>query len=881
MKDFTLNPPKLGGWLLKTMASYEDNLPLLGDFDEEFEFIARSKGYLRAWLWYWFHILKSFPIFLKDFMYWRSIMFFNYLKIALRNIRRHKGYSFINIAGLSVGMACFLLILLFSQYEFSYEQHHKNADRIYRVNVEQTLTDRVFRAQTSPVPLAEALYNELPEVTQFTRFQSLPTFLVRHEDRRYYEGEVIFADSGVLDMFTFQLLIGDINTALKEPNSVVLTKEMATKYFGNQDPSGQLLVLNNNYIRNMSVMVKGVMKNHPENSNIQPDFLVSLESLRDIAPDAGYWNNWISQQIESYILLPEGQSVAEMEAKIAGVFEKHKGEEDKRVLKLEQFKQMHLYSEVQNTGDIRTIYIFLATGLLILLIACINFMNLSTARSANRAKEVGMRKVVGAMRRQLIKQFFGETFLFSVFSMLVALILVYAFLPLLNSLTGQFIRFEDIGRAGIISGLIGIVFLVGFLAGSYPALFLSAFQPVNVLKGIFKTGSKGGMFRKVLVISQFSITIGLIACTFILGRQLRFMHNRDLGFEKDQILVIRNNSLEASQDIQPLKTALLQNPRIKGVTGSLQLPSSIGMYNNVTWEGAPEGKEIELMHNSVSYDFLDTYEIELLAGRDFSPEFPADQRNTRGPGEDSLNAGGVIINEEAARRFGWKDSIGKKVIQTFGGSRNYYTVIGVIKDFHFSSLKNAIQPMNLFLSLDSNRYISVNIQTQDMPGTLAFIEETWNKTYPNYPIEYFFLDSVFERRYRSEERLQNLFGYFSTLAIFIACLGLFGLASFAAEQRTKEIGIRKVLGAPVSGIVTLLSKEFTIWILAANIIAWPLAYLAMHSWLRGYAYRINLNSQIGFFFIAALGALFIAWLTVSFQAIKAALANPVDSLRYE
>jgi putative ABC transport system permease protein len=631
----------------------------------------------------------------------------------------------------------------------------------------------------------------------------------------------------------------------------------------------------------MSVMVSGVMKNHPKNSNVQPDFLVSLESLRDIAPEDGYWNNWISQQILSFILLPEGHSVVEMEKKIAGVFEKHKREDDKRVLKLEQFKRMHLYSEVQNTGDIRTIYIFLATGLLILLIACINFMNLSTARSASRAKEVGMRKVVGAMRRQLIKQFFGETLLFSVFSMFVALILVYALLPLLNSLTGLFIRFEDIGRAGIISGLIGIVFLVGILAGSYPSLFLSAFQPVNVLKGIFKTGSKGGLFRKVLVISQFSITIGLIVCTFILGRQLRFMHNRDLGFQKDQILVIRNNSLEASQDIQPLKTALLQNPRIKGVTGSLQLPSSIGMYNNVTWEGAPEGKEIELMHNSVGYDFLGTYEIELLDGRDFSPEFPADQRNTRGPGEDSLNAGGVIINEEAARRFGWKDAIGKKVIQTFGDSRNYYTVIGVIKDFHFSSLKNAIQPMNLFLSLDSNRYISVNIQTQDMPGTLAFIEETWNKTYPNYPIEYFFLDSVFERRYRSEERLQNLFGYFSTLAIFIACLGLLGLASFAAEQRTKEIGIRKVLGAPVSGIVVLLSKEFTLWVLAANIIAWPLAYLAMHSWLQGYAYRINLNSQIGFFFIAALGALFIAWLTVSFQAIKAALANPVDSLRYE
>jgi len=389
------------------------------------------------------------------------------------------------------------------------------------------------------------------------------------------------------------------------------------------------------------------------------------------------------------------------------------------------------------------------------------------------------------------------------------------------------------------------------------------------------------VFRKILVVSQFSITIALIVCTFILGRQLRFIHNRDLGFKKDQILVIRNNSVEGMRNIQPFKTALLQNPKIKGVAGSLQLASSIGMYNNVTWEGAPQGEKIELIHNSVGYDFLDTYEIELIAGRDFSPEFAADLGNADGASGDFLNAGSVILNEEAVRRFGWEDAIGKKVIQTFGDARYYYTVIGVIKDFHFSSLKYAIQPMNLFLSLDSNRYVSMNIQNQDIPGTLSFVEETWNRINPAYPMDYFFLDSVFERRYRSEERLLRLFGYLSALAIFIACLGLFGLASFAAEQRTKEIGIRKVLGAPVSGIVVLLSKEFTRWVLVANIIAWPLAYLAMHSWLQGFAYRLNLNSQIGFFLIAAVGALFIAWMTVSFQAVKAAIANPIDSLRYE
>jgi putative ABC transport system permease protein len=766
-------------------------------------------------------------------------------------------------------------------YEFSYESHHQNADRIYRVNVEQHLTDQVFRAQTSPVPLAEALYNELPEVIEFARFQSLRTFLVRHEEKRYYENDVVFADHGALEMFTFPILKGDKTTALKEPNTVVLTEEMATKYFGNQEPIGKSLAVENNLIGKMSVMVTGVMKDHPKNSNIQSNILISMESLKDIAPPAAYWNNWISQQLVSYIMLPETHSAVVVEKKIAEVFAKHQREDDKRVLKLEQLKRMHLYSPVANTGDIRTIYIFLATGLLILLIACINFMNLSTARSANRAKEVGMRKVVGARRKQLIRQFFGETLLFSAFSMVLSLGMVYVFLPSLNNLTGQFIRFGDIGRTEIILGLFGIIVLVGMLSGSYPAFFLSAFQPTTVLKGIFRTGRKGRVFRKVLVISQFSITIALIVCTFILGRQLQFMRNKEMGFKKDQILVISNDSASGSQNLQPFKTALMQNPKILGVCASLQLPSRIGMYNNVTWEGAPEGEKIELIHNSVDYDFIDTYEIELIAGRNFSPEFPSDHRNTRESGGDFQNAGAVILNEEAVRRFGWEDAVGKNVIQTFGGNRYYYTVVGVIKDFHFSSLKNAINPMNLFLSLGSNRYISVNMQAQDIPRTISFIEETWNELFPTLPMDYYFLDSVFESQYRSEERLQRLFGYFSALAIFIACLGLFGLASFAAEQRTKEIGIRKVLGSSVSGIVGLLSKEFTWLVLLANLIAWPTAYFASRAWLKGFAYRIDINSQIGFFFIAAGSALLIAWLTVSYQAIRAAHANPIDSLRYE
>lgn len=881
MKGRFYPPPKIAQWLIHRLLPRTECAYLGGDFDEIYCSILEEKGRMAANRWYWLQLAQSLPEIFLNTIYWSLVMLQNYLKITFRNIIRHLGYSLINIAGLSVGMASFILILLFAMYEISYESHHVNADRIYRVNVEQRLTNQVFRAQTSPVPLAETLYNEVPDVIQFARFQSLPTFLVRHKEQRYYEKEVVFTDQGTLEMFTFPILKGDKKTALKEPNTVVITEEMAAKYFGIQDPIGKSLAVENNLIGKMSVMVTAVMQDHPRNSNMRYNILISMESLRDIAPKAAYWNNWISQQLVSYIMLPETHSVAEVEEKSAFVFATHQQEDDKRVLKLEQLKRMHLYSAITDTGDIRTIYIFLAVGLLILFIACINFMNLSTARSAKRAKEVGLRKVVGAGRNQLIQQFFGETLLFSSFSMILALTLVYVFLPLLNNLTGQFIQFEDIGRTEIIMCLFAIVFLVGLLSGSYPALFLSAFQPTSVLKGIFKTGHKGTPFRKVLVISQFSITIFLLVCTFILGRQLQFMRDKSLGFKKDQILVINNDSSEGSQNIQTLKTSLLQYPNILGVCGSLQLPSRISMYNNVTWEGAPEGEEIELIHNSVDHDFIDTYEIGMIAGRNFSPEFPTDLRNARGPAGDSQNAGAVILNEEAVRRFGWKDPIGKKVIQTYGGARYHYTVIGVIKDFHFSSLKESIRPMNLFLSKNSSRYISVNMHTHDIPETLSFIEETWNNIYPDLPLDYFFLDSMFDRQYRSEERLQHLFGYFSALAIFIACLGLFGLTSFAAEQRTKEIGVRKVLGSSVVGIVGLLSKEFTWLVLASNAVAWPVAYLVSRAWLGSFAYRIELNSQFAYFITATILALLIAGLTVSFQALRAARANPVDSLRYE
>ncbi len=711
---------------------------------------------------------------------------------------------------------------------------------------------------------------------QFTRFFTFNNRLVSFEDKRFYEREVYFVDPGVLEMFDFPFVLGQAETALEDKNFVVITQDIAVKYFGREDPIGKSLVIDGEIPLN----VTGVIQNHPKSTNMNPQILISFKTIESLAPPS-FLTNWISPQLQSYILFAPDHSVQEMEEKIEVVFSKYQSSQDVRVLKLEQFKKMHLYSIVSNTGDIKTIYIFLAVGFLIILTACINFMNLSTARSTSRAKEVGMRKVVGANRRQLIRQFIGESLVFSAISVVFALLLVYIFLPMLNSLTGQFIQFADIGRTGILLGLVGVVLLVGFLSGSYPALFLSGFKPALVLKGTLRTGMKGSMFRKVLVVAQFSISIILIACTLILGKQLHFMRDMDLGFKKDQIVVLRNNSGELQQNIQPLRDALLQNPQITGVAQSYQLPSSIGMYNNVTWEGAQDEERIELIFNDIDYNFLDTYEIELLQGRNFSKEFPADSRFSSQEGRSREQAGSVLLNEEAVKKFGWKDPVGKTVIQTYGETRLYFNVIGVIKDFHFSSLRNPIVPMNFFLRERGLRYISVKIQTEDVSRTLGYIEDTWKRFAPQTPFDSFFLDTVFERRYQSEKRLQKLFVYFSVLAIFIGCLGLFGLASFAAEQRTKEIGIRKILGASDSLIIVLLSKEFTRLVLAASVIAMPLAYLAMSTWLKGYAYRININNHIVLFLGAAFAALAIALVTISFQAIKAARSNPVDSLRYE
>jgi len=796
-------------------------------------------------------------------------MFKNYIKTAWRNMRRNKGNAVINIAGLGVGLACFVLILLYTGYEFSFEQHNPNAGRVYRIYVEHEKPDRVYRVASTPVPLVEALEKEIPEIEAFTRYQYLPNLAVKYGDNNFVERQMVAVDPGVFDTLGFRLIAGDPATALQDMYTAVVTQDIARKYFGDADPLGKTLTVDNS----ISFMIRGIMRNHPANSDFTPDILISFASIKEMY-GPGYATNWLSQVLQSFVLLPPQHSVPVLEEKIAACFEKYRAREnDLRTFRLENLGRMHLFS-IFGDRRITTVSIFLGVGILILLMACINFMNLATARSAKRAREVAMRKVAGAKRNQIIAQFLGESFVYVFLAFLLALLLSAALLPLLRNITGQPLVMAGILQAPLPVVLLSAWLVVGFLSGSYPAFYLSAFRPAGIFQGAAGSSRKGAGFRRILVVFQFTISIILIAATFAIIHQINYMAGKSLGFRKNQILVLRT---PPRRSIQPFKVMLQDNPDILSVTGSAMLPHSIGRYNTVTWEGAVADESVTIIHNTVDHDFLKTFEIPLVQGRDFSREFPSDVQVGSRRSDD---AGAVIINETAARRFGWKNPIGKKVIQTYGELRIYYTVIGVIKDFHFTSLRNPIVPLKIFVRPDLNaNYISIKVRPENIPHTLETIQFTWTQFNPGYPFEYFFYDSVFERRFQQERSLLILFQYFSFLAIFIACLGLFGLASFAAEQRTKEIGIRKILGATSRGLVLLLGGQFSRWVLIANLIAWPLAYVGVSRWLAGYAYHASM--RLDALFWSGLLVLAIALLTVSFQAFKAARANPADSLRYE
>ena len=807
-------------------------------------------------------------------------MFKNYLKIALRNILKYKGYSIINIAGLTIGIACCLVIILYVKDELSYDRFHSKADRIYRV-IEHVKIDGVGEESASmPFPFGETIPVEFPDAIEASvrlfNFQS-PTLSLEYGtsgEKRFNEPRFYFADSNFFQIFDFELVRGNAETALDEPNSIVITESMVPKYFGDEDPMGKTL----RYQNALNLQVTGIAKDVPANSHIQFDFLASFSTIRPIF-GGQYPQNWYWNPCWTYVLLSEGVSPDYVESRFPEMIEKYFPQviKDKTTIFMQPLTDIHLKSnldyEMHPNSNESYVYIFSAIAVFILLIACINFMNLATARSANRSREVGMRKVLGAFRIQLVKQFIGESLLLSFISAVLAVISVQLFLPVFNNFASKAIAMDFLGDAFLLLIVFLIALFVGAVSGIYPALFLSAFQPAAVLKGSTTKGASNTLLRKGLVVVQFAVSIILLIGTTILFEQLNFLQNKNLGFDKDKVIMVHAYNSGLATWYDTFKGQILQDPRVLNATVMEEALGSKNQTATYQPEGSPNNQSHQIPRLLGHFDFTETLGMEMAAGRGFSKEYAADTLNS------------LIINEAAAKFFGWtpEEAIGKRIDQGIGQQVLSRRIVGVIKDFNYASLHNPIKPfilelpqnqfqMNIFM-----RYIAVKVNTDDFQSTIAFLEEKFREVVPNRSFEYFFLDDNLNKLYDAETKMSKVFTAFSILAIFIACLGLFSLASFTAEQRTKEVGIRKVMGASVIGIVGLISKEFIILVIAANIIAWPLANFVMNNWLETFAYRIYFGW--GTFLISGLTALVIAMLTVSYQAFKAATANPVDSIR--
>ncbi len=806
-------------------------------------------------------------------------MFRNYLTIAYRNALRHRGYAVINVMGLAVGMTCCILILLYVQDELGYDRYASRHDRIYRLTMAIETPDRAeTRTARSPTAWGWMLTDAFPEVEGFTRIKApLVSWQVTYVEgnRRFNEPGFYFADPGILDLFDFRLISGDANTALNAPNTVVMTESTAARYFGDEEALGKVIRIDNTY----DLTVTGVMEDVPRNSHMTFGFLGSFETL-NVNPiyggtDYGRNTQNFGPDLYTYLLLAEGISPESLDPKLAEFIESRYGPALNQFnaqveAELQPLTSIHLHSnldgELGANSDIAYIYIFSAVAFFLLLIACINFMNLATARSAGRAREVGIRKVLGAYRVQLIGQFMGESTIMAVLSLIVAVGLVYAFLPAFNALAGKelIFAFDDMSMA---FGLIGIVVLAGALAGSYPALFLSSFQPVAVLKGSSRAGAVNTNLRKMLVVLQFVISVVFIIGTGAVADQMRFVQDKHLGFDKEQLVVMPLGDPRQRLIYNAYKNKISGYPDVLGVTVANEMPG--GLVNDIlfTPDGAPEEELVRINNMWIDHDFIRTMGIELTAGRDFSRSFPT----------DTLQA--FVVNEAAVNWLGWEGApLDRKIrLGNFKDGR----VIGVVRDFHVRSLHSGIEPMMLQLAPgpDPLHYLAIRIAPDDLAGTMGFLESSWREIYPDDSFTYTFLDEDFNRLYQNEARQGRIFRSFSILAVFIACLGLLGLASFTAEQRTREIGVRKVLGASASGIVALLSKEYVRLVVYANLIAWPIAYFVMNDWLDGFAYRTDLSPWI--FVLAAALAIAVTMLTVSYRAVSVAHTDPVDALQHE
>jgi ABC-type antimicrobial peptide transport system permease subunit len=815
MKQKLLKPPKIATWILRHMAVTNEEVSLIGDLEEEYRIRAQKTNPAKANLWYWTQVLVSILPFVKTSLYWSIEMIKNYLKIAWRNIQKHGVFSFINITGLAIGMACCIMILLWVQDELSFDTFHTNRENIYRV-VADWEKHSWEGLEATPAPFAPAIEEQIPEIQQAARCAPHSRMVFRYKDKAFYENRGLITDRSFFDIFTFSFAEGDPKTAFKEPTNIVITETMAQKYFGGENPIGKAI-----QVEGQLATVTGVLRDIPHNSHLQFDFVSSFEFIKELS---NYNTSWGAYNFTTYVYVQDGVDPQGLAKKMTAVALKNESPQVKEGL---QFRLQPLFEVYLDARSYQFPIVTLGDAKYVLLFTIVAFFVL---------------------------------FIF-------ALVLVALFLPAFNQLSGKHMFLSTANTSQILS-LFVIVLLTGVIAGSYPAIYLSAFRPVDVLKGLKESKSKGILFRNILVVVQFSLSIMLIFGTTVVYKQLHYIQSTKLGFDKENIvhIPIKEN---IGKKYATVKNDLLKNPNILSVSAQ-RYPfaettrRSSGVF---AWEGKDLDRRVDLVFAGVDYDFFKTLNLDMATGRPFVKETPSDEK------------GGYILNESAIREIGLDSPVGKR----FAVRDREGTIVGVVKDAHFRSFHHEIEP-RLFYIADMSQaadagLVLIRIHGAKTEDALSHIERVWKDINPVSPFEYHFLDQTYDRLYRSEKRVGTIFNLFTVLAIFISCLGLFGLASFMAEQRTKEIGIRKVLGASSSKIITLLTKEFTKWVLVANLIAWPVAYYVMNKLLQTYVYRTAIG--IDTFIISGLIALTIALLTVSYQAFKAARSNPADSLRYE
>jgi len=853
---------KLSEKVLGIFAEDDVKFSVIENLEYKHKSVSKEKSILVATFVCLFYFLQILFTLILENISWNFMMFKNYSKSALRALSGNKTTSIINIIGLSISMSVSVLILLYVLNEVSYDRFHENSRNIYRICMKINSSGAKFDGPGTPAPLGPALMEQYPEVLHSVRLLE-SGYYISFEDKLFDEPRITFADPTAFDIFSIKVIQGNPETFLDAPFSLVITEEMALKYFGENEPIGKVLKFDDkdNYT------VTGVVRKMPENSHFKFNMLASFTTLHQGLREE--LSRWDTMNYYTYIELRVDTPLNGLNEKYTELLMTNNSEVARTggtmELYLQPVTKIHLNSfprgELEPGGNPVFILIIATIALFILLIACVNFMNLSTARSTGRAKEVGMRKVLGANKRKLIFQFLGESMILCFISLIISIVLVQLFLPVFNQFISKELTFNPFNNRVITPGLILLTCFVGIISGSYPAFFLSSFAPVNVLSNRYKTGKGHQLFRNILVSFQYIISITLICCTLVIYYQLSYMKNRNLGYTKDHVLVIPlNGKLRTNYEV--FKSKLLQLPGALNASASSLVPGRGRNLAPLFYEGFAQDKPIAVYYLDIDEDYLNTMNMELASGRNFSREFPADKSSS------------VIINETLARELGQDSPLGKKVRV----GRESFTITGVIRDFNFESLHNAIQPHLLKMS-GSKWNISVRVKPENLSETIQLMRELWLQLEPALPFEHYFFDDMFDYQYRTELRIGKAFIFFTLIAVFIACLGILGLASFTAEKRTKEIGIHKVLGASAAGIIILLSKAFIKWVLLANVIAWPLSYFLMNTWLRQFAYRISLAAWV--FLLSGALALIITLITVNYQAMRAAFSNPAEALRFE